>query len=80
MVNGPLDWYEFFIWVYYWFTCWIFYWYAPLTVTLIGIYGEVAFTNVSARDLNDYLCEFPSVISGMEVAGLCSAQIKYCAA
>ena len=72
LVYGQFDWGEILIWVYYWFTCWNFYWHAPLTVTLGGTAGEVAFPNISARDLNYSLCEFPSVTSSLAGAGLCS--------
>ena len=73
-------WDAFFTWVYYWLTCWSFYWYAPLTGNIGGTAGEVAFPNISTRDLNDSLCEFPSVTSGIYGAGLCIAQIKSCVA
>ena len=52
LVNG-FGWYNFFIWVASGFTCWSFPSYDPLTGTLGGTDGEVAFPNISARDLND---------------------------
>ena len=62
-----------------WFTFWSFYWYAPLNGTLRGTYGEVAFPNISARDINDYFCAFPSVTSAMSGAIFFSELIKSCA-
>ena len=59
------EWLLWFIWIlirfYSWFTCWIFSWCNPLTGTIRGTAGEVDFPNISARDLNASLCEFPSV-------------------
>ena len=72
LVNG-FDWDAFFIWVFSWFTCWIFSWYPPLTGTLRGIYGGVAFLNIPARDLNSSLCQFTILTSGLAGAVLCSA-------
>ena len=72
LVNG-FDWDKYFILVDSWFTCWSFSWYAPLTGTLGGAAGEVSFPNISARDFNASLCEFPSLTSGLAGDGLCSA-------
>ena len=57
-----------------------FSWYAPLIGTLRGNAGEIDFPNISDRDINASLCEFPSVTSGKLGDGLCSSWIKYCAA
>ena len=67
------DWDELFIWVLSWFNCWSFSWYAPLTGTLGGTTGGVDFLNISDRDINDYLCDFPSLASGIDGAGFCIA-------
>ena len=45
----------------------------PRTGTLGGTIGEVAFPNISARDISYYFCVFTSVNSGTEGDGLCSA-------
>ena len=47
--------------------------YAPLTGTLRGTTGGVGFLNISARDVNSYLCAFSSVTSGIAGAVFCSA-------
>ena len=52
----------------------------PMNGTLRGTYGEVAFPNISARDINDYFCAFTSVNSGMSGAIFFSVLIKSCAA
>ena len=57
-----------------------FYWYAPLTGTIRGTSGEVAFPNIPSRDISYYFCVFTSVNIDMEGAGLCSAWIKSCMA
>ena len=54
--------------------------YAYLIATLRGTAGDVAFTNISARDINYSMCEFPSVTSGLKCAGFCSSLIKSCVA
>ena len=72
LVNG-FDWDDIFIWVLSWFTCCSFYCNAPLTGTLGGTAGGLAFMNISASVLNALLCIFPILTSGIVVAGLCSA-------
>ena len=72
LANG-FDWYAFFIWFLSRFTFWSFSWYAPLTGTLGGTAGGVAFMNIYDMYLNDSLCEFPGLDSGIAGAGLCSA-------
>ena len=57
-----------------------FSWYTPLTGSLGGTSGEVSFPNISARDINSFLCDFTSVPSGMAGYILCSAWNKYCTA
>ena len=49
------------------------YWCCYGCTTLIGLSGEVAFSEKIDRDLNESLCEFLSVTSGLERAGFCSA-------
>ena len=78
--NERFNWYGFIIWFYSLFTCWSFSWYPPSTGTIGGTSGEVAFTNISARDLNDSLCEFTIMTSMLAGSGFCSAWIKYYAA
>ena len=56
-MNGRFDWYEFLI----------------MIGTLRGTAGDFYFPIILERDLNAYLCTFPIVTSGMEVAALCSA-------
>ena len=51
-----------------------------MTGTLRVTSGKVAFTNISDRDLNEYLYSFPIVTGGISGAGLCSAQIRSCVA
>ena len=46
---------------------------APLTGTLVETAGEIAFTNISARDINASFCVFHSVTSGLAGDGFCSS-------
>ena len=71
-MNG-FDWDEYLIWVISWFTSWSFSWNAPLIGTLGGTAGGVAFLNISARDINDSLCSFTSLNSGISGSGFYSA-------
>ena len=52
----------------------------PLTGILGVNYGGVDFPNISAWDINDSLCVFTSVNSGLTGAGFCSAWIESCVA
>ena len=72
-MNGHFDWREFLILFSSWFICWSFSWYYYSNGTLVGTSGEISFPNISARDLNASLCEFPSVTSGLEGAVYFSA-------
>ena len=67
-MNG-FSWDAFFIWVVSWFICWSFSLYAPLTGTLRGTSGGVSFLNIYDRGINDSLCEFPILTSGISGAG-----------
>ena len=64
-------------WVIFFFvfllTCWSFSRFTSLIFTLVGPSGEVDFPKISARYLNDSLCAFPSVTSGLKGGGFCSA-------
>ena len=56
--------------------CWCF----SGCITLGGLAGEVALSNILARVVNDSLCVFPSVNGGLAGAGFFSSLIKSCAA
>ena len=62
-----------------WFTCWSFFAYAYSIGTPRGSACEVSFTKLPDKDLNEYLCEFISVTSGLIGAGFFTAWIKFCA-
>ena len=72
-MNGCFDLYKVLIWFSSWFTCWSFYGYALLIGNLTGTAVEVALPNIYVRDINDSLCKYTSVTSGMAGFGFCSA-------
>ena len=47
----------------------------PLTGTLEGTAGDIAFTNIFASDLNASLCEFPGATIGIAGSGFYSVWI-----
>ena len=50
-----------------------------MTGTLGGTAGGIAFLDISIRDINKSLCEFPCVTIGISGAELCSKKIISCA-
>ena len=71
-MNGRFDWDEFLFGFLLGSPVGIFLGMPPLTGTLEGTAGDIAFTNIFASDLNASLCEFPGATIGIAGSGFYS--------